>query len=272
MPSKKVIKVTKKKVAAMPAALKKAEAKSAAKQDNPLFIKRPRSFALGQHIQPKRDMSRFVRWPKYVRLQRQRAVLYQRLKVPPPINQFRFALDRNNAQQVFRLLDKYRPENRQARRQRLRERAAERKAGKEDEPTKRPPVVQQGVDKVTRLVEQKKAQLVVIAHDVDPIELVIFLPALCRKMGVPYCIIKGKARLGRLCHRKTTAVVALTTTSPEDKPTLAKIVEAVNANYKDRFDEIRRHWGGGIMSARSQARTAKIQKAKDREAQKKAAL
>lgn len=43
---------------------------------------------------------------------------------------------------------------------------------------------------------QNKAQLVVIAHDVDPIELVVWLPALCRKMEIPYCIVKGKARLG----------------------------------------------------------------------------
>lgn len=45
---------------------------------------------------------------------------------------------------------------------------------------------------------QVKAQLVVIAHDVDPIELVVWLPALCRKMGVPYCIVKGKSRLGQV--------------------------------------------------------------------------
>ena len=41
---------------------------------------------------------------------------------------------------------------------------------------------------------QGKAQLVVIAHDVDPIEIVVWLPALCKKMGVPYCIVK--VRLG----------------------------------------------------------------------------
>lgn len=35
-----------------------------------------------------------------------------------------------------------------------------------------------------------------IAHDVDPIELVVWLPALCRKMEVPYAIVKGKSRLG----------------------------------------------------------------------------
>lgn len=47
-------------------------------------------------------------------------------------------------------------------------------------------------------VMQGKAQLVVIAHDVDPIELVVWLPALCRKMGVPYAIVKGKSRLGQV--------------------------------------------------------------------------
>ena len=39
---------------------------------------------------------------------------------------------------------------------------------------------------VTTLVDKKKAKLVVIAIDV---ELVMFLPALFRKMGVPYCIV-----------------------------------------------------------------------------------
>lgn len=44
-------------------------------------------------------------------------------------------------------------------------------------------------------VENGKAQLVAIAHDVDPIELVVWLPALCKKMGVPYCIVKVRPRM-----------------------------------------------------------------------------
>ena len=52
----------------------------------------------GQDIQPKRDLTRFVRWPKYVRLQRQRAVLLKRLKVPPTINQFRSTADAQTRQ------------------------------------------------------------------------------------------------------------------------------------------------------------------------------
>lgn len=49
-------------------------------------------------MQPKRNLSRYVRWPKYIRLQRQRQVLYERLKVPPAINQFRFALDKQTGE------------------------------------------------------------------------------------------------------------------------------------------------------------------------------
>nr|XP_054103206.1 60S ribosomal protein L7a-like [Callithrix jacchus] len=134
-----------------------------------------------------------------------------------------------------------------------------------DVPTKRPPVLRAGVNTVTTLVENKKAQLVVTAHDVDPIELVVFLPALRRKMGVPYCIIKGKARLGRLVHRKTCTTVAFTQVNSEDKGALAKLVEAIRTNYNDRYDEIHRHWGGDVLGSKSVAHIAKLEKAKDKE-------
>ena len=55
---------------------------------------------------------------------------------------------------------------------------------------KKPVVVKYGLNHVTHLVETGKAKLVVIAHDVDPIELVVWLPAVCRKMDVPYIIVK----------------------------------------------------------------------------------
>ena len=74
----------------------------------------------------------------------------------------------------------------------------------------------------------------VISHDVDPIDLVVFLPALCRKLGVPYCTIKGKARLGHLVHRKTCTTVAFTQVNSEDKGALDKLVEAIRTNYNDR--------------------------------------
>merc|ERR1712024_226136 len=158
-------------------------------------------------------------------------------------NQFHTTLDRQTATQLFKLLDKYRPETKEAKKERLRSRAEARVAGKEDAPSKRAPVVRQGVNTVTTLVEKKKAQLVVIANDVDPIELVLFLPALCRKMGVPYCIVKNKARIGRVVRRKTTSCLAITNVESSDRTALNKLVETVKTNYNERAEEIKKHWG-----------------------------
>jgi large subunit ribosomal protein L7Ae len=51
---------------------KKQEAK---KVVNPLFEKRSKNFGIRQDIQPKRDLTCFIKWPCYTMLQRQRAIL-----------------------------------------------------------------------------------------------------------------------------------------------------------------------------------------------------
>ena len=54
--------------------------KGALRSRNPLFEKASRNYRLGGDIQPKRDLTRFVKWPKYVRLQRQKRIMLMRLK------------------------------------------------------------------------------------------------------------------------------------------------------------------------------------------------
>ena len=55
------------------------------------------------------------------------------------------------ATQAFKLLDKYRPETKEAKKLRLKERAEAKAAGKEDAPSKRAPVVRAGINTVTTL-------------------------------------------------------------------------------------------------------------------------
>ncbi|CAH0489992.1 unnamed protein product [Peronospora farinosa] len=237
---------------------------SGASKKNPLFVSRPKNFRKGGDIQPKRDLSRFVRWPRYVRLQRQRKILYQRLKVPPSINQFSNTLEKNVATDLFKLLLKYQPETKAAKTLRLRNIAA----GKE-EASAPPAVVKYGLNHVTSLIEHKKAKLVVIAHDVEPIELVVFLPALCRQFNIPYCIVKGKARLGQLVHKKNAAAVALTHVNKEDKAKFDSLTEAFRSKFNDDT-VIRRKWGGGIMGLKTQKKLELREKAIAAEAAKKA--
>jgi large subunit ribosomal protein L7Ae len=90
-----------------------------------------------------------------------------------------------------------------------------------------------GLNHVTKLIEEKKAKLVVIASNVDPIELVVWLPTLCRRMDIPYCFVKGKAKLGQLVHQKNAAVVALTEVRKEDEGDLNNLTTAFRTNFND---------------------------------------
>jgi len=227
-----------------------SEKKSKKAKANPLFEKVPKNLRLGGDIQPKRNLNRYVKWPKYVRLQRMKRIMMLRLKVPPAVNQFNSAIDKNQASTLLRLLKKYVPETRVAKRTRLMEMAQQKKDGQETK-TKKPQVIKYGLNHVTTLIENKQAKLVVIPHDVDPIELVVWLPALCRKMDVPYCIIKGKSRLGQLVHKKTASCIALTTVRQEDQNELNTLASNFKAQFNDNA-ELRRRWGGGIMGVKSQ--------------------
>lgn len=230
-----------------------------------------------------------VKWPEYIRLQRQKKILNLRLKVPPAIAQFSNVLDRNTAAQTFKLLNKYKPETRAEKTERLLKEATAKEEGKKKEDvSKKPYSVKYGLNHVVGLIENKKAALVLIPNDVDPIELVIFLPALCRKMGVPYAIVKGKARLGIVVHKKvgfpsptkfaiprdiklfkltflphtqTAAVLALTEVRSEDKSELSKLISTIKEGYSEKYEEAKRHWGGGIMGQKAVARTEKKRKA-----------
>eukprot|EP00957_Ditylum_brightwellii_P077296 5874147-Ditylum_brightwellii.AAC.1 len=96
------------------------------------------------------------------------------------------------------------------------------------------------------------------------------MPALCRKMEVPYLVVKDKARLGALVHKKTAAVVCLTGVNKEDTATLTTLknlgLEMFNQNA-----ELLRKWGGGIMGLKTQAKLEKRAKAMAVEEAKKAA-
>lgn len=53
-----------------------------------------------------------------------------------------------------------------------------------------------------------KAELVIIAADADPIEIVLHLPLACEDKGVPYVFIGSKNALGRACNVSVPTIVA----------------------------------------------------------------
>jgi len=238
---------------------------------NPLFEKRPRSFRIGGDVQPQRDLTRFVRWPKYIILQRQKRVLLQRLKVPPALNQFSSAIDRNQATTLLKLLRKYQPETKQKKKERRLEAAKLKAENKQPADTKAPLAVRYGLNNVTALIEEKKARLVIIATDVDPIETVVWLPQLCRKQEVPFAFIRGKARLGKLIGKKTASVVALTGIRKEDQAEFDNLVKTFKAQFNENANLLR-NWGGGLLGHKSRLAKEAKERAIEAEQIKKAAL
>merc|ERR1711924_31491 len=114
--------------------------------------------------------------------------------------------------------------------------------------------LQFGLSHVTYLVEKKRAKLVCIASDVDPIDLVVWLPALCKQMDVPYCIVKNKSRLGTLVGQKTATAVCLTSVNKEDAAKLKSLSEGFRAAFNDK---VFKTWGGGTMGLKTRVRIRK---------------
>jgi len=107
----------------------------------------------------------------------------------------------------------------------------------------------------------------VIAHDVDPIEIVVWLPTLCRKMEVPYVVVKGKARLGNVVRQKTATALAITDIHKEDANTLKELTGLATESFNKNI-ELRRTWGGGKLGTKSMASIKKKDKAVQKEAAK----
>jgi len=247
----------------------KGGAGGAAAGNGSLFKKNARNFRLGGDIQPKRDLTRFVKWPRYIRIQRQKRILMQRLKVPPQINQFSQTLEKNQTAKLLKLLAKYTPETQKEKSDRLKSEAEGQAGGKGAKKTEKPMHLKFGLNHVTSLVEDNKAKMVVIAHDVDPIEMVIHLPALCRKKGVPFCFVRGKANLGKLVHLKTATCLALTEVRREDFVDLEQLGTLFKSQFNDNAN-LSRKWGGGIMGIKNQHMMAARKKLMEIELAKKA--
>jgi len=202
------------------------------------YEKRVKSSNTGRKIFFKRDLTRFVKWPKYIRIQRQRRIFCQKLKIPPAIFQFTRTLDKNMTNQLFQLLSGYKKTG-------ILKNNTSFKKNLETKKIKNTISIKHGINTVAKLVKNQKSLFVLIAHDVNPIDCVVWMPTLCSKMGVPYCIVKNKSKLGSLVDRKTTSCITLTYLNSKDNGDLEKLLECFRKNFNERYSEAIKRWSEG---------------------------
>lgn len=117
---------------------------------------------MSEHV---RDITRYVKYPRYIRVQRLKALLQNRMKVPPTVNIFRCPVTKNLNNELLSFAQKYATETSEVRKARIAKNAQD----KTD--IKAPLCVATGVNCVTSAIEHQRAQLVLIANDVDPLEV-----------------------------------------------------------------------------------------------------
>lgn len=170
---------------------------------------------------------------------------------------------RGAAKNLFRILEKYRPENKTQKKARLQSLAGSKDKGKEPNAGPKPITLKYGLNHVTYLVENNKAKLVVIAADVAPIELIVWLPQLCRKKGITYCIVKSKAKLGSLVGKKSATCVALKDVKKEDAASFEEVSKSMRAEFNDNTQ--RRNVTNFKLGLKSQHRLNALAKAREKD-------
>ncbi|USN45273.1 MAG: 50S ribosomal protein L7ae [Candidatus Woesearchaeota archaeon] len=78
--------------------------------------------------------------------------------------------------------------------------------------------IRKGVNEVTKAIEKGQAKYVVYADDVDPKEIVMHLPLLCKEKGIPCASIEKKDELGSAAGlpKPTAAIVVIDAGNAKD--------------------------------------------------------
>ncbi|KAI5172925.1 large subunit ribosomal protein L7Ae [Nematocida sp. LUAm3] len=174
-----------------------------------------------------KEMANAEREQQEKTIQKSKKALINAIKCPPAIHQFRQKMDEELKDKIEEVFNQYKPET------------DEEKAKRIEENREKKLALKFGIREVVKMIERKKAKLVLIANDVDPIVVVLFLPSLCKKMGVSYAIYDSKTRLGKMIGRKSAACVAIT----EVVPGLQALIDETDELFSKKYSETMKTWG-----------------------------
>ena len=86
--------------------------------------------------------------------------------------------------------------------------------------------VRVGTNEVTKSSERAEARLVVMAEDVDPVEILVHVPMLCEEKRIPYVYVPKKQRLGQSAGLSKSAASVAVIEAGEAKGILDELTSA----------------------------------------------
>eukprot|EP01057_Protomagalhaensia_wolfi_P003962 Protomagalhaensia_wolfi_Nauph_80__3961@NODE_4012_length_659_cov_161_753226_g2594_i1_p1_GENE_NODE_4012_length_659_cov_161_753226_g2594_i1NODE_4012_length_659_cov_161_753226_g2594_i1_p1_ORF_typecomplete_len127_score34_64Ribosomal_L7Ae/PF01248_26/5_9e29PELOTA_1/PF15608_6/0_0028_NODE_4012_length_659_cov_161_753226_g2594_i165445 len=87
--------------------------------------------------------------------------------------------------------------------------------------------VKKGANEATKALNKGKAELIILAADAEPLEILLHLPLLCEDKNVPFVFVREKSTLGRTCG-VSRPVIAVAILGREHGPLEKQILEARN--------------------------------------------
>lgn len=87
--------------------------------------------------------------------------------------------------------------------------------------------LRKGTNETTKAIERKRAVLVIIAEDVDPVEIVAHLPPLCDEKGIPYIYVPSKRELGAAAGIDIGAAAISIVEAGQAKEVVKEIIERI---------------------------------------------
>ena len=82
-----------------------------------------------------------------------------------------------------------------------------------------------GANEATKTLNRGISEIIVMAADAEPIEILLHLPLLCEDKNVPYVFIPSKVALGRACGVSRPVIATSITTN--DASQLKNVIEGM---------------------------------------------
>ena len=93
--------------------------------------------------------------------------------------------------------------------------------------------LRKGANEATKTLNRSKSELIILAADATPLEIILHLPLLCEDKGIMYIFVPSKAELGQACG--TTRNVVACSILKEEHSKLNKDINAIQIKVEKCF-------------------------------------
>ncbi|MBN2567500.1 50S ribosomal protein L7ae [Candidatus Woesearchaeota archaeon] len=98
--------------------------------------------------------------------------------------------------------------------------------------------LKKGTNEVTKMIERGEAKLVALASDVNPPEITMHVPLLCKEKGVPCYVTGSKDELGAAAGLDIATIAVVIVQEGEAKPLIKELAKEAAAEAEPEEEKV----------------------------------